>query len=143
MRVKFILILLLGLIIWSCQKKNETELLTHQSVNFSVGPDFEISLPGALPETIRMIALNGEFSPLGGQEEVALVLLHKGSEYFDTLQLKSGFRIENLDSDHFKFINGKNVLKGKILLRNSSTWRDCKAGELTFTGQLSIIYNSK
>jgi|GEM_PF-2983059 len=143
MKVKLIVFLLLGLIIWSCKKKDETELLPHQTVDFSVGPDFEISLPGALPETIRMIALDGEFSPLGSQENVALVLLHRGSEYFDTLQLKSGFRIENLDSDYFKFINGKNVLKGKILLRNSSSWRDCKAGELTFTGQLSIIYNPK
>jgi len=143
MRVKFILFLLLGLVTWSCQKKNETELLPHQTIDFNVGPDFEIIIPGILPETIRMIAIDGEFFPLGGQEEVALVLVHNGSEYFDTLQLKSGFRIEHLDSDYFKFVNGKNKLKGKFLVRNSSAWRDCKTGELTFTGKLSIIYNPK
>jgi hypothetical protein len=143
MKTKCFLVVLIGLFIVSCQKRDQSGLLPHQTVDFSVGPDFEISMPGALPETIRMIALNGDFQPIGEQEEVALVLQHKGTEGFDTILLKSKFRIENLDNDYFKFINGRNVLKGKILIRNNSSWRDGKAGELTFTGQLSIVYNPK
>jgi hypothetical protein len=138
---KFILVLISCLIAFSCQKKEQSGLLSHQTVVFSVGSDFEISMPGALPEPIKMITLNGDFQP-NRLDEVALLLKHMGSEYLDTIIVKSGFRIENLDSDYFKFINGQNVLKGKIIIRNSDSWRECISGELTFQGQLSIIYNS-
>ncbi len=141
MKTKLILVVLTGLVVLSCQKKEQAGLLPHQTVDFSVGSDFEINMPGALPESIRMIALNGDFQPLGDLDEVALLLKHNGSEGLDTIIVKSGFRIVNLDTDYFKFINGQNVLKGKILIRNSNSWRECIAGELSFKGQLSIIYN--
>ena len=143
MKTKFILIVLIGLIVLSCQKKEQSGLLPHQTVDFTVGSDFEINMPGALLQSIKMITLNGDFQPLGDHCEVALLLKHKGSEDLDTIIVKSGFRIENLDTDYFKFNNGQNVLKGKILIRNSNSWRECTAGELTFQGQLSIIYNPK
>lgn len=141
MKTKFILVILIGIFAISCQKKEQSEVLPHQTVNFSVGPDFEISMPGALPETIRMISLNGIFQPVGVNDHLALVMKHRGSEDFDTIYLKTECNIENLDSDYFKFADGKNVLRGKILIRHNDLWRDCYSDELTFTGQLSIIYN--
>lgn len=142
MKTRVLLLLFICLTVLSCQKKEQPGLLAHQTVTFSVGPDFEIAMPDALPQTIRMISLSGLFQPISAGEEVALLLNHKGSEGFDTLFIKSACYIDNLDSDYFRYLDGKNVLKGNILVKTGSSWKECNAGELEFAGQLSFIYNA-
>jgi hypothetical protein len=141
MMKRFIFVFLLGTLLFSCQKKEQSEILPHQTIVFSVGPDFSIGMPGALPETIRNISLNGEFLPVAKGTHVALLLKHKGSETDDTLYVQSACSIDNLDVDYFRFSNGKNVLNGRILIDQGGTWRICNEGELTFSGELSFIYN--
>lgn len=137
----FILIIFLAITIASCSKKDESETLPHQTVAFVVGPDFQITMPGVLPATLRTIAFNGTFSTANqGISEYAILLNHHGSDYYDTLFLQPVFSIDNLDSDYFRFLDGKNTLQGKIIMRDSLKWRNCCAEEISLQGNLSFIY---
>jgi hypothetical protein len=125
---------LLAIFTTSCQKKDQSEYLPHQTVSFGVGSDFEIKMPGVLPGTIKMIALSGGLQPVSGQDIVSLLLQAKGSDQYDTILVGQQIYITNLNPDYFRYSNDCNVLKGKILVNNMVL------KNLVFNGALSFIY---
>jgi hypothetical protein len=142
MSTRFIGLIVLVVLLLGCQKKETSGLLPHQTVRFNVGSDFEIGVPGALPDPIKMIALQGNITSLQASEGLGLLLQHKGSEGYDTLVIQSQFNITDLDVDYFKFIDGQNILRGKVVVMQDHVWRACKTDEIALKGELSIIYNA-
>ena len=142
MKTRFvILIVFLMITIASCSKKDESGILPHQTVAFVVGPEFQITMPEVLPATLQNIAFSGTFSSVTqGVNEFAILLTHKGSDYYDTLFLLPAFTVHNLDCDYFRFMDGKNTLQGKIIIRRDLKWRNCCSEEITMQGNLSFIY---
>jgi hypothetical protein len=131
------LLAFLAILMVSCQKQTQSDLLPHQTVSFGVGSDFEIKMPGVLPGSLKLIALNGGIQPASNEDEVILLLQAKGSEQYDTIMVGPNIKIDNLNPDYFRYDSDKkeNVLKGKILVNNMML------KNLLFDGNLSFIYN--
>jgi|WetSurMetagenome_2_1015567.scaffolds.fasta_scaffold193283_1 hypothetical protein len=125
---------ILAILAVSCKKQSQSELQPHQTVSFGVGSDFEIRMPGALPNTIKMISLSGNLQPLTGEENISLVFLPKGSEFCDTIAVGPNVKIDNLNPMYFRYIDGKNVLVGRILVNHQVL------KNILFSGNLSFIY---
>ncbi len=130
------LLLLMAIFTISCQKKNQSDLLPHQTVTFGVGSDFEIKMPGVLPGTIQMIALSGGLQPATGEDVIRLLLQAKGSDQYDTIVVSQNIQINNLNPNYFRFTKDGNILKGKILINNMVL------KNLVFDGVLSFIYHN-
>jgi hypothetical protein len=125
---------LMAILTISCKKQSQSDLLPHQTVNFGVGSDFTITMPGVLPGTIKMIALNGGLQPVTNQDVISLLLQAKGSDQYDTIMVGPNITIDNLNPAYFRYTNEGNVLKGKILV-NKMVLKN-----LVFEGRLSFIY---
>lgn len=136
MKKSLFLLVLVALFAASCQKKNQSDLLPHQTLNFNAGSDFEIKMPGALPERIKMIALSGFLQPVYTGDKVCLLLKAKGSEEYDTISINQNFQIDELNPDYFRYSAENNVLSGKILVNNMVL------KNLVFEGRLSVIYHN-
>jgi hypothetical protein len=135
MKNLILFLLMIATLTISCSKQSQSDLLPNQTVNFGVGSDFQIRMPGAMSSTIQSISLNGSVVPAGSNDVISLVFLPKGSEFCDTITVGPDIRIQNLNPMYFRNIDGTNVLIGRILV-NKMVLKN-----LVFSGNLSFVYN--